>query len=198
MLKKIKKFYYYLCIYPIYKIRLGKIGRRTRLVAPMIDGHKRIFLGNNIFIHLHAWLAADPVTGDSNCKLEIGDGTYVGRFSHIYASSSIIIGKKVLIADKVYISDNLHGHQDVSVPVIDQPVQQTAPVSIGDGAWLGENVSVIGASVGKQSVIGAHAVVTKDIPDYCVAVGIPARIIKKYDFEKQEWRATDNNGNFTA
>jgi acetyltransferase-like isoleucine patch superfamily enzyme len=57
------------------------------------------------------------------------------------------------------------------------------------GAWLGENVCVIGASIGKNSVIGANSVVTKNIPDYCVAVGSPAKVIKKYNVEKQIWEA---------
>jgi acetyltransferase-like isoleucine patch superfamily enzyme len=67
---------------------------------------------------------------------------------------------------------------------------------IGDGAWLGENVCVIGASVGKQSVVGANSVVMQDIPDYCVAVGTPAKIIKRYSFEKKEWLRTNEKGEF--
>lgn len=137
-----------------------------------------------------------PLTGNTDARLTIGDGTYIGRFCHIYATSKIEIGRKVLIADKVYLSDNLHGHSDIDLPVIDQPVQQTNPVLIGDGAWLGENVCVIGASVGKNSVIGANSVVTKDIPDFCVAVGAPASIIKRYNFETNQWCKTDKQGNF--
>jgi acetyltransferase-like isoleucine patch superfamily enzyme len=66
---------------------------------------------------------------------------------------------------------------------------------IGEGSWLGENVCVIGASIGKHCVIGANSVVTKDIPDYSVAVGIPAKVIKKYNFNKCEWEKIIN-GNF--
>ena len=61
---------------------------------------------------------------------------------------------------------------------------------------LGENVCVIGASIGKTCVIGVNSVVTRDIPDYFVAVGSPARLIKRYDFDRQEWRNTDNNGKY--
>ena len=73
------------------------------------------------------------------------------------------------------------------MPVKYQPIKQLNEVYIGDGCWIGENVCIIGASIGKNSVIGANAVVMKDIPDYCVAVGAPARVIKKYDFDLQEW-----------
>lgn len=137
-----------------------------------------------------------PLTGNKNCSLSIADGTYIGRFCHFYATSKIEIGEKVLIADRVYLSDNLHEFVNVNVPVIDQPVKQINDVIIGNGAWLGENVCVIGAKVGKQSVVGANSVVIKDIPDYCVAVGSPAKIIKRFSFEKKEWLKTDDEGNF--
>lgn len=59
---------------------------------------------------------------------------------------------------------------------------------IDDGTWLGTNVVIVGnVHVGKHCVIGANSVVTKDIPDYSVAAGIPAKVIKRYDFEKEEW-----------
>lgn len=162
----------------------------------MLTGHKRIYVGDNVFVHYKTWLAAEPVTGEKGCKLTIGNGTYIGHFGHIYASSNITIGEKVLIADKVYISDNGHAYKDVSMPVIDQPVRQLRAVVIGDGAWLGENVCIIGASVGRNSVVGANAVVTTDIPDYAVAVGSPAVIIRRYNFEASAWQETDKEGNF--
>ena len=67
---------------------------------------------------------------------------------------------------------------------------------IGRDSWRGENVCVLGAKIGRHCVIGANSVVTKDIPDYCIAVGIPARIIKRYCFDSQTWRRTDEQGNF--
>jgi acetyltransferase-like isoleucine patch superfamily enzyme len=197
MLKKINVVFYYLFRYPFYKLLLGKIGAKSRLVNCKVDGHSRVFIGSKVYINSGGWLACEPLTGDKNCSLSIGDGTYIGRFSHIYATSKIEIGKKVLMADKIYLSDNLHGHTNVDLPVIDQPIEQTKPVVIGDGAWLGENACVIGASVGKNSVVGANSVVTKDIPDYTVAVGAPAYIIKRYDFEIKQWRKTDKEGNFS-
>jgi len=196
MLRKINLLFYYLFRYPAYKFLLGKIGSSTRLINPKIDGHSRIFIGSKVYISDKGWLACEPLTGDENCSLTIGDGTYIGRFSHIYSTSKIEIGKKVLMADKVYLSDNLHSYANIDLPVIDQPIQQTNPVIIGDGAWIGENVCVIGASVGKNSVIGANSVVTKDIPDYCIAVGSPAIIIKRYNADTKQWCKTDKEGQF--
>ncbi len=196
MINKINGLFYYLFKTPFYKLTLGSIGRGSKLIKPTLTEGKRIFIGSKVYVNLNAWLASVPLTGDTNCKLIIGDGTYIGRFSHIYATSKIEIGKKVLMADKVYISDNLHSYENINMPVIDQPVKQASPVLIADGAWLGENVCVIGASVGKNSIVGANSVVTKDIPDHCVAIGSPAIIIKRYNFDNQQWQKTDKDGQF--
>jgi acetyltransferase-like isoleucine patch superfamily enzyme len=196
MLGKMNILLYYLFKYPCYKLLFAKMGSRARLVRTKVDGYKRISIGSKVFINDKTWLACMPLTGNTNCSLSIGDGTYVGRFCHFYATSKIEIGKKVLIADRVYLADNLHDFSDITKPVIDQPVKQTGEVMIGDGAWLGENVCIIGAKIGKQSVVGANSVVMKDIPDYCVAVGTPARIVKRYSFEKKEWLKTNEQGEF--
>jgi serine/threonine protein kinase len=90
----------------------------------------------------------------------------------------------------------LHSFEDISVPIKDQPIKQLKNVVIGEGCWIGEHVSIIGASIGKHSVVGANSVVTHDIPDYCVAVGSPAYIIKRYNFESRKWEKTDRKGNF--
>lgn len=191
-----RKIFYYLFQFPLFKLQLGSIGTGTKLLQPIITGGKRIFIGKNVFIRKHTWLAAEPVTGSSSCELRIGDGTYIGNFCHIYASSKVEIGKKVLLADRVYLSDNLHSFENINVPVMDQPVKQLAPVILKDGCWLGENVCVIGATIGKNSVVGANAVVTKDIPDYCVAVGAPAKIIKRYHPSQGVWLPTNEEGAF--
>ena len=155
---------------------------------------KDIFLGERVFIGADAWIDcfAEYFGGQKfSPRLEIGDDTMVGYHSHIMVVGHMKIGKNVLIADKVYISDNLHCYEDVSKPIISQPVIFKKAVSIGDGSWIGENVSIIGASIGKQCVIGSNSVVTKDIPDYSIAVGSPAKVIKKYDFKTKSWLKFD-------
>ncbi len=192
----LKKIFYAVFKSPFYKACLGSIGTGTKLINPTLSGSKRIFIGSKVYINDRGWLACEPLTGDADAKLIIGDGTYIGRFCHIYATSKIEIGKKVLMADKVYISDNLHSYENIDLPVIEQPIKQTKQVKINDGAWLGENVCIIGASVGKNSVIGANSIVTKDIPDYCVAFGNPAVIIKRYNLEAKQWQKIDAAGKF--
>lgn len=167
--------------------RFKYVGKNARVYKPLkVDGIENISIGDNVVVHDNTWLAALPLTG-CDVQLIMEEGVTLGFYNHIYSTRSIIIEKNVLTADKVYISDNLHSYEDVSIPVIKQPIKQCNPVVIGEGSWLGEHVCVIGASIGRHCVIGANAVVTKDIPDYSVAVGIPARVIKRYNFDRKQW-----------
>ncbi|GHU99866.1 hypothetical protein FACS189483_09560 [Spirochaetia bacterium] len=175
----------------VYKTHIRHIGKKVRIYSPLkISGLKNMIIENNVTIEYKTWLAALPLTGLDMCCLEIGEGARIGHFNHIYCTKRIKIGKSVLTADKVYISDNLHEYSDIAIPILEQPVIQNGEVEIGDGSWLGENVCVLGAKIGKNCVIGANSVVTHDIPDYCVAVGSPARVIKKYNHEKKQWEKT--------
>lgn len=197
ILIKSRYLWYKLWLYSRYKRRFKSIGRSVFINQPLkIDGYRNIIIGENVIINYKTWLAALPLTGNDGCFLQIGDGTCIGNFNHIYATKKVIIGKHVLTADKVYISDNLHGYENIQLPVMKQPIRQIGEVNIGDGSWLGENVCILGVTIGKNCVIGANAVVTKNIPDYCVAVGNPAKIIKRYCIETNLWRRTSADGNF--
>lgn len=181
----------------ILKMKLHKIPLHSMIIPPYtLQGGKNISIGKRTNIAKYSWLAALPLTGAKTCSLIIGDDCSIGHFNHIYCTKSIIIENGVLTADKVYISDNLHGYKDIHTYIKDQPIVQNGQVVIGKGTWLGENVCVLGCKIGKQCAIGSNSVVTKDIPDYCVAVGAPARIIKRYDFVTQSWRKTNSQGEF--
>ena len=197
MLKRIYLYSFRLIWRLLNNYKFKALGKRSMIYNPLkINGHQNIAIGENVTIQYKTWLAAMPLTGNPNPILIIGDGTSIGHFNHIYATSSIEIGKKVLTADKVYISDNLHGYENINLPIIEQAIKQTNTVIIGDGSWLGENVCVIGAKIGRNCVIGANSVVTKDIPAYCVAVGSPAKIIKRYNFDTLAWEKTSPDGAF--
>jgi acetyltransferase-like isoleucine patch superfamily enzyme len=172
----------------IFKSRFFTFGYNSSIIFPLnISGMKNIKIGNNVYVSYKTWLAAVPIKKSDDCELIIGNGSCIGNFNHIYATKSIIIGNNVLTADKVYISDNLHSYEDISIPIIFQSIKQVSTVYIGDGSWLGENVCVIGATIGKNCVIGANSVVLNDIPDFSVAVGSPAKVVKKYCFDSKEW-----------
>ena len=132
------------------------------------------------------WLYCTGVDG-VRASLKLGEGCVLGYNNHIAAVRSVVIGNHVLTANNVYISDNVHAYEDISRPILHQPVQFKSEVSIGDGCWIGENACIIGARIGKNSVIGANAVVTQDIPEYSVAVGVPAVVIRQFNTQSQQW-----------
>ena len=107
-------------------------------------------------------------------------GSEIGERCRISIANSLEIGEKVLLSPNVYITDCDHEYRDVDVPVIDQGiVQRGQKVSIGEGSYIGINAVIVGnVRIGRHCVVGANSVVTKDVPDYCVAVGSPAKVIK--------------------
>ena len=170
-----------------HKSLFKALGQRAYLVKPFrVDGIDNISIMDETFFQRGVWLYCCDVDGLGAC-LSVGKGCVFGYNNHITSVREVIIGDYVLTANNVYISDNIHGYEDIAKPVMHQPVRFKRPVEIGTGAWIGENVSIIGASVGKNSVIGANSVVTRDIPDYCVAVGAPAVVIRQFDLQLQQW-----------
>ena len=119
----------------------------------------------------------------SGGTVRIGRGSEIGERCRISIANSLEIGEKVLFSPNVYITDCDHEYRDVNIPVIDQGiVQRGQRVSIGDGSYIGINAVIVGnVKIGKHCVIGANSVVTKDVPDYCVAVGSPAKVIKRIE-----------------
>jgi len=169
-----------------YQRIFGTIGVNSIIFKPLqINNAKGICILDDVSIYHHSWLMCVDASKIEAIKME--NGVTIGHFAHIIAMNSVLIEEDVLIADKVFISDCTHSYEDIDIPIIKQEVKKLSPVVIGEGSWLGENVCVCGASIGKHCIIGANSVVTRDIPDYCVAVGSPARVVKRYDFEKNEW-----------
>ncbi len=166
----------------------GGFGKNVSILAPAgIEGIGNIFISDNVYFSNGCLLAAVPHTGEKICRLWIGCGGSFGRNNHIYATKLIEIHENVLTGNNVYISDNSHAYENVKLAVKHQSILQKKSVSIGEGTWLGQNVCVIGASVGRGCVIGANSVVLTDIPDFSVAVGTPAKVVKHFDFTRNEW-----------
>lgn len=181
----------------LFSRRFGRFGRRTSIVFPVaIEGPKNIYLGEDVYVASLSCLAAQPLTNATSCVLEIGNGCRIGRFNHIYATQRVVLGDCVLTANGVYISDNLHDYRNIDLPVMQQAVVQNSVVEIGKGSWLGHNACILGARIGRHCVIGANAVVTHDVPDYCVVAGAPAVIIRRLDTTSGEWRRTEPDGRF--
>ena len=155
-----------------------------------IFNEQYISIGDDVLIGTGVALSAGMVPGQEclvTPVVTIGDRCLIGRGSGIVGHFSISIGNDVWTGHHVYITDQNHGYEDTSVP-ISQPSQPERAVVIGDGSWLGHGSVVLpGVTIGRHVVIGANSVVTKDIPDFSVAVGVPARVVRRFDESRQEW-----------
>jgi acetyltransferase-like isoleucine patch superfamily enzyme len=117
--------------------------------------------------------------------LRIGDKAVFGKDNTVNCYLDVEIGAATLIADWVYICDFDHVTADVTLPIKDQGIVKS-PVRIGPDCWLGTKVTITrGTRIGRGCVIGAHAVVRGDVPDFKIAVGIPAKVVKdrRADYE---------------
>ena len=171
----------------------GHIGAQSLILPPFHSNDvSRVYIGAHCCINENSWI--DCVKGYAGrtfnqSRIDIGDGAYIGNRAHIIACLHMRIGRNVVLADGVYITDNLHGFEDVTVPVMQQPLVCPGEVVIDDEVWLGEGVCVLpNVTIGRHSIIGSNSVVTKDIPAYSVAVGVPAKVIKYYDFDARQWK----------
>lgn len=126
--------------------------------------------------------------------MHFGKNVQLNDYVHITSMNNVTIGDNVLMASKIYISDCVHGiyNGDIndSSPTI-SPIDRQYLVKetiIEKNVWIGESVCVLpGVIIGEGAIIGAMSLVNKDIPPYTIAVGIPARVVKKYNFKTKKW-----------
>ncbi len=116
-------------------------------------------------------------------EIIIGNNVRFGWDCHIGCINKIVIGSNVLFASRIYISDHFHGKTDrdyLEIFPLERELVSKGPIIIKNDVWIGEGVIIMpGVQIGKGSIVGANAVVTKDIPDYCIVAGVPARVIKE-------------------
>ena len=152
----------------------SRLGRGAKLV-----GSRLIHVGIDVTIGELAWLNAKDDRRDGLPTLDIKNGTYIGRLVQINAWRSVTIGRNVLIADRVFISDADHHFSNTETAIRLQGDSFQGPVNLRDGCWIGIGAVILpGVTIGRNAVVAANAVVTKDVPDYSVVAGVPAKIIK--------------------
>lgn len=169
----------------------------ARIIRRPIDirGKKFIHFGKNLTTGKGCRIEAIPFFS-KKILIRFGKDIEINDYVHIAAISSVIIGDNVLIASKVYISDVGHGaysgvgqHDHPDNPPRDRPLTGKA-VLIEDNVWIGESVSILpGVTIGKGTIIGANSVVSKSLPPYVIAVGIPAKPIKKFNPDSTLWES---------
>ena len=149
----------------------------------LLNSPSLISIGCGVRICEMVWLNANNQLGNNTPTLSIGDGTYIGRFVQINAWKNVSIGSDVLISDRVYISDANHIYRDRSVPIAKQGTEFSGSIIIGDGSWIGAGAVILpGVSIGKNAIVSANAVVTRDVFDYQIVAGVPAIAISRFNF----------------
>ncbi|MGI8762560.1 MAG: acyltransferase [Ilumatobacteraceae bacterium] len=163
--------------------RFGAMGDGSVICFPAasIFNEQHIAIGVGTLIGPHATLSVGMAPGQqmlSPIVVRIGDRCVLGRGSGVVGHLSIDIGDDVWTGHHVYITDQNHGYEELDMPIARQWMPER-PVSIGAGSWIGHGAVVLpGATIGRHVVIGANSVVAGEIPDYAVAAGSPARVIK--------------------
>lgn len=159
-----------------------------------IKNRDRVSIGKNVFIGKNVDIF--PVGGEYLSKVIIGNNVVIGDYNRFASCDCIEIEDDVLFAAHVHITDHSHEFRDIDEPIIKQGIYSKGKVKIGKGSWLGYRSEILsGVTIGEHCVIAAGAIVTKNIPAYSIVAGIPANIIKRYDFDKQKWVRYDGQDN---
>nr|WP_321244016.1 DapH/DapD/GlmU-related protein [uncultured Psychroserpens sp.] len=177
-------------------VRTKLIASNARLIRfPFkIRGRRHIKLGDNFTTGVGCRIDAFPLSEEEGLCITIGKDVQINDYVHIASVSSVTIGDHVLMASKIYISDHDHGfygqegkHDSPMIPPNERKLSNS-PVIIEDNVWIGQSVSILkGVKIGFGSIIGSNSVVTKEIPPHSIAVGIPAKVVKTYNFESKQW-----------
>lgn len=192
------RFYYKLKTQTFYKIQLKNIGVGSIIIKPLLITPEFISVGKNVLILNHVRMEGIRRYANQyySPHIILGDGVTFQQRCHITAADTLIIGKNTLISFDVSIQDTDHEYEDLSLPIGNQPliVKKT---KIGENCFIGSGAKIqAGTILGKHCVVGTNAVVRGIFPDYCVIVGVPAKIVKRYDEESKIWKKTNNKGEF--
>ncbi len=173
---------------PLNRWRFRSFGAKSRIDWPsFVVGGKGIEVGAKVIIGRAARLEAHFVH-EGGVRIKIGDGCRLAPHVHIGAAQLVDIGPRCGIGSFTWITDHDH---DISNPLEDVVTNRrvrVAPTVLEEGVYVGERVAILrGVRIGRGSVIGTNSVVTKDVPEYCVAVGVPARVVSRFDVESSTW-----------
>ena len=159
-------------------------GGTTVFPGCRFEGEKYISLGDNVSIGRRTIVCAYPVDGTSP-EIIVGDNTDIGGGCHISAIDRVFIGNNVVFGEDITVTDNSHGNisaEEMDVHPFRRPLASKGPVKIGDYVWVGDKVTILpGVTIGKGSVVGAGSVVTKNVPERTVAVGNPAKVVRRIE-----------------
>jgi acetyltransferase-like isoleucine patch superfamily enzyme len=175
------------------RLKLKKIGILSYFAEPVfIYGGRRISIGNKVRIFPGARMETH-----NNGSIIIGNNISIGQNLHLISSNEKLeICGETTISGSVFITNIDHDYTEIDVHILDQRyiVKTTF---IGQNCFIGYGAVIqAGTILGKQCIVGANSVVRGEFPDYCVIVGSPAKIVKRYNLESKTWEKTDIKGNF--
>ena len=139
------------------------------------EQNRGIILGDNVLI------SRNTVLGCKGGDIFIGNNSNVANNSLLHSETSLRLGENVLVGAYSYlVAGGTHGDEDTDLPIMHQASRSKGGILLEDNVWLGANVKVLdGSRIGRDTIIGAGSVVTGEIPEFSVATGIPARVIRK-------------------
>lgn len=182
-----------------YKRIFKKIGKKTLIKNPMLlKNISNVSIGDNVFIRDHARIECVETKKEQKFRphLIIEEGVSFEQRSHITVANELVIGKGTIASFDVMITDIEHDYEDITMPIGYQPliVKKT---QIGENCFIGSGAKIqAGTILGKHCVVGTNAVVRGHFPDYSVIVGVPAKIVKRYDDVSKKWKKTNSKGEF--
>jgi acetyltransferase-like isoleucine patch superfamily enzyme len=171
---------------PWNRVRLhAELARREAFARGPMHGNVlemlragRLTIGPHAYFEPGVWLTSD--TG----RIAIGGGSFLNLNVMIAAVESVSLGEHCMLANGCLVTDGNHRFDDFDKPVPWQGFTTKGPVALGDNVWLGANVVVTsGVTIGRRSVIGANSVVIGDIPEFSIAAGAPAKVLKRIEHD---------------
>ena len=170
------------------RLYFGHIGKFSYIDKPIgIIGAKNIYLGNRVRIQ-----PGCRIETHNAGKIYIEDNVSIGQNFHCTAGGNLVIGSNCTVLGNTFITDIDHDYRQIGVHILDQP-QIVKETKIGENCFIGYGAAIqAGTILGKQCVVGANAVVRGKYPDFCVIVGAPGRIVKKYNMQTGEWERVDH------
>lgn len=186
------KFFWFLRGF-FYKPFLGRFGLLSYLGRPIfIGGFKRIYIGDRVRIFPGARI--EVIGKDASIVFE--GNISIGQNLHVTSGTNLVIGKNTTFAENVFITSIEHSYEDIGVHIMRQP-NKVKETRIGENCFVGFGAVIqAGTILGKQCIVGANSVVRGHFPDYCVIVGAPARIVKRYNPQTEQWEKTKPDGSF--
>ena len=177
----------------LYKPFFGKYELPSYLGKPVyIRNFKRIFIGKKVRIFPGARI--EVLDKDSSVIFE--DNISIGQNFHITSRGNLVIGKNTTFAENIMVTNIDHDYKEIDQHILEQKhiVRET---KIGENCFIGFGVVIqAGTILGKQCIVGANSVVRGTFPDYSVIVGVPAKVIKRYNEKSSVWEQTDKRGRF--